>query len=339
MLSIRAIIACIRMSTRIILRLALLALAAAATATLAQTPASAPTFEVATIKPAAPLNPRDIAQGKVHLGMSVDGARVDIGALSIADLIRIAWEVKPYQVSGPEWMPTERFNILAKMPEGANKDQVPAMLKALLAERFRLSVHKENREHSIYALVPGKGGPKLEAAAPSADSPAPSDNPPSAKTGINIGTSEGTVRLSRAPDGKGFEMNSPRTGAAKMTIGADGLMHMDMARITMSSLAELLSRYLDRPVIDETGIKGEYRVALDLSMQEMMRIARSAGIAGPGMGPMGPGVMGGVGAASDPGGGDSVFNAVQHLGLKLDPKKEPVETIVVDRVEKAPIEN
>ena len=339
MLSIRAIIASIGVSTRIILGRAPLALAAAAIAALAQTPASAPAFEVASIRPAPPLRPMEIAQGKVHLGMSVDGARVDIGALSIADLIRIAWEVKPYQVSGPEWMATERFNILAKMPEGATKDQVPAMLKALLAERFRLSVHKENREHPIYALVAGKGGPKLEAAAPTADSPAGSDNPPSAKSGINIGTSEGTVRLSRAPDGKGFEMNSPRTGAAKMTMGSDGLMHMDMARITMGSLAELLSRYLDRPVIDETGIKGEYHVALDLSMQEMARIAKSAGIVGTGMGPMGPGAMGGVDAASDPGGSGSVFNAVQRLGLKLDPKKEPVETIIVDHVEKTPIEN
>ena len=327
------------MFTRSIPGRAALALAAAAAAALAQTPSPSPAFEVATIRPAPPLNPMEIAQGKVHLGMNIDAARVDIGALSIADLIRIAWEVKAYQVSGPEWMTTERFNILAKMPEGANKDHVPAMLKALLEERFKLAVHKENREHPVYALAVGKNGPKLEAAAPAGDSTAPPDNPPSAKRGINIGTSEGTVRLSRAPDGKGFEINSPRTGAAKMTMGADGLMHMDMARITMASLAELLSRYLDRPVIDETGIKGEYHVSLDLSMQEMVRVAKLAGMVGPGMGPIGPGAALTADGASEPGGGGSVFNAVQRLGLKLNPKKEPVETIVVDHVEKAPIEN
>jgi hypothetical protein len=201
MFSIHAIIASNGMSTRRILRRAPLALAVAAAA-LAQTPASSPAFEVATIKPAPPLNPMEIAQGKVHLGMSIDAARVDIGALSIGDLIRIAWEVKPYQVSGPEWMTTERFNILAKMPEGANKDQVPAMLKALLGERFKLAVHKENREHPVYALVAGKNGPKLEAAAPTPESQASPDNPPAAKSGINIGTPDGTVRFSRAPDGK-----------------------------------------------------------------------------------------------------------------------------------------
>src|SRR6185437_8095453 len=103
MFSFRAIIASNSMSARNILRMASLSVAAAALA-LAQTPASSPAFEVATIKPAPPLNPMEIAQGKVHLGMRIDGTRVDIGALSIADLIRIAWEVKPYQVSGPEWM-------------------------------------------------------------------------------------------------------------------------------------------------------------------------------------------------------------------------------------------
>jgi hypothetical protein len=64
-------------------------------------------------------------------------------------------------------------------------------------------------------------------------------------------------------------------------------MHMDMARLTLPALADILSRYLDRPVIDETGLKGEYHITLDLSMQEMVRIAKSAGFGGPGMGPCG----------------------------------------------------
>ena len=320
-------------------RMALLALAAAALA-LAQAPASSPAFEVATIKPSPPLNPLEIAQGKVHLGMRIDGARVDIGAFSIADLIRIAWEVKAYQVSGPEWMTTERFNILAKMPEDATKDQVPRMLQALLAERFKLAIHKENRDHPVYALIVGKNGPKLETASPPASEPQGSvENSPSAKNGTSIETSEGTVRIARAPDGKSFSMNSPKTGAAKMTMGSDGLVHMDMDRVTMSGFADILSRYLDRPVLDKTNLKGEYHASLDFSIQEMLRIARLAGMVGPGMGPMGPPATLAAEGASDPGGGGSVFNAVQRLGLKLDPKKESVETIVVDHVEKAPIEN
>src|SRR5437763_716226 len=105
-------------------------------------------FEVATIKTAPPLNPAQIMQGKLHVGMKVDGARVDIGFMSLADLIRTAYDVKPYQVSGPEWLNTERFDIMAKLPDGATKDQVPAMLKSLLADRFKVAVHKESKEHA-----------------------------------------------------------------------------------------------------------------------------------------------------------------------------------------------
>src|SRR5947209_15801513 len=91
------------------------------TTAFAQTP-PAPQFEVATIKPAAPLNPAMVAAGKLHVGMNVDQARVDIGFLSLADLIQTAYKVKRYQVSGPDWMGQQRFDILAKMPEGATKE-------------------------------------------------------------------------------------------------------------------------------------------------------------------------------------------------------------------------
>lgn len=332
------------MGSRNIVRNASLVLSAIAAAALAQTPAPPPAFEVASIRPAPPLNPADIMQGKVHIGTRIDAGRVDIGALSMKELIHMAWEVKPYQISGPDWISTERFSILAKMPDGATKEQVPAMLKALLQERFKLATHKENREHPVYALIVRKNGAKLEeASAPAAsESQAPSDDSPSPKKGMSIDTPDGTVRINRAPDGKGVEMSNPKTGPSKMTMGPDGLLHMDMSRVTMANFADMLSRYVDRPVIDETGLKGEYHVALDLSMQDMIRLAKSAGVAVPGMGPMAPAPGGNTSpadAASDPGGGGSVFNAVERLGLKLDPRKEPVETIVVDHIEKTPTEN
>ena len=72
--------------------------------------------------------------GKMHVGMKVDAARVDIGYLSLADLIMTAYKVKAHQVVGPDWMRTDRFDILAKMPEGATKEQVPEMLQGLLAD-------------------------------------------------------------------------------------------------------------------------------------------------------------------------------------------------------------
>src|SRR5215831_5874358 len=110
----------------------------AAVATSTATPLA---FEVATIKPAPPINPMAIAQGKLHVGMKIDAARVDIGFLSLGDLVMAAYKIKRHQVVAPDWAFTERYDILAKMPEGSNKDQVPEMLQTLLADRFGMKFH------------------------------------------------------------------------------------------------------------------------------------------------------------------------------------------------------
>src|SRR3954470_17338525 len=75
-----------------------------------------------------------------------------------------AFQVKGYQITGPSWLDDDCFEIVAKMPEGATSDQIPAMLQALLAERFKLVAHKEDRPRPVYALVVDKGGPKFKEA-------------------------------------------------------------------------------------------------------------------------------------------------------------------------------
>src|SRR5690349_7805824 len=102
----------------------------AAGAAMAQAPPAKPQFEVATIKLAPPLNPAMVASGKLHVGMNVDASRVDIGFLSLNDLILLAYKIKQHQLTGPEWMKNQRYDILAKIPEGATKEQVPEMLQA-----------------------------------------------------------------------------------------------------------------------------------------------------------------------------------------------------------------
>jgi uncharacterized protein (TIGR03435 family) len=128
----------------------------------------------------------------------------------------------------------------------------------------------------------------------------------------------------------------------KVQMGEDGAMHLEAAKITMAGLAELLTSFVDRPVLDMTELKGAYQVTLDLSMQEMMAAAQASGaMAGRGFGGPGGGTPGAnvtVPTASDPS-GDAIFHAVQKLGLKLDARKAPVETIVVDHLEEAPTEN
>ena len=124
---------------------------------MAQTPA--PQFEVATIKPPAP-QPND---GHTHSRMSVDNNRLLYANVTLKDALAQAYNVQRYQVSGPDWIDTDRFDIQAKIPEG-KRAQVPEMLQNLLADRFGLKIHRETKELPVYALVVAKGGPKFKAA-------------------------------------------------------------------------------------------------------------------------------------------------------------------------------
>ena len=101
----------------------------------------------------------------------------------------------------------------------------------------------------------------------------------------------------------------------------------------MTTLVEMVSRFVDRPVMDMTELKGTYQVALELTMEDMRGVVRTAGVMLP------PGGGAAVAeTASDPSGG-SIFSSLQQMGLKLEPRKAPVDLIVVDHVEKVPTEN
>ena len=199
----------------------------AAGAALAQTPAPGPAFEVASVKPAAPLDRGQMLSGQMHVGMKIDAARVDIGGMSLADLIRVAYRVKPYQVSGPDWMASERFDVLAKLPEGASREQVPEMLQALLAERFKLTVHRESKEHAVYALVVGKNGPKLKESAPDADAPAGGDAPAALDVHVS-GRGENTQ----------VSISGGQIGTAHMSMGPNGIMRLEAPKMNMAALAD-----------------------------------------------------------------------------------------------------
>jgi uncharacterized protein (TIGR03435 family) len=330
-------------------------------AAFGQAPAAAPAFEVASVKPAPPITSlvSQIQSGKMHVGMSIDGARVDIGFMSLADLIPLAYKVKPYQVTGPDWMRQERFDIMAKIPDGVSKDQVPEMMQALLADRFKLAIHREKKDLSVYALVVAKGGPKLKDSppddTPAAESttpgvaPPPPPPPPPGGPGapgprtIAIGSPDGQMKITQS--GRGAVITGGPNGNMKMTMGENGVMQMEMSKVKMSALVDMLAQFVDRPVVDETELTGSYQVALELPMEDLMRMARArapelAGLGAPGAGFGVTAGAAGAGApvASDPS-GTSIFQAVQKLGLKLEPRKAPLETIVVDHLEKSPTEN
>jgi uncharacterized protein (TIGR03435 family) len=318
---------------------------AMAGALLAQAPAPL-TFEVATIKTALPPTPQSMMAGKVKIGETIDAGRADYGFVNMEYLITKAYGVKAYQVSGPSWIQSERFDILAKLPTGATKDQVPEMMKALLAERFHIAVHNETKEHAVYALVVGKGGSKLKESAAEAPEPVVEGGKPAA-AGMVMQQDGAQMKMTPSGDGRGMTIKGPQ-GNTKVSMGADGNMHMENSQMTIASFIELIGRFVDKPVVDETGLKGKYDISLDMSMGDMMTMARSAGIAGVGGGGMGGGRGGGAGApgggaapadaASDPSGG-SIFQTVQSLGLKLEARKTAMPMIVVDKGDKTPTEN
>jgi uncharacterized protein (TIGR03435 family) len=134
---------------------------ALATGVHAQDRTTAPVFEVAAIKPH---NPSDAGGG-----FSFQHGRLIISNTWLRILVMSAYGVKDFQVSGgPNWIDSEKFDVLAQAPYNSDPRDLNPMLQALLADRFKLAVHHETRETTVYALVLAKNGPKLQRSAPDA---------------------------------------------------------------------------------------------------------------------------------------------------------------------------
>ncbi len=266
-------------------------------------PAAKIAFEVASIKPAKPS-----PMGRMRIMMNADSAMLRYSNVSLKDCIRAAYRVKEYQVQGPDWIGSTRFDIVAKLPAGSSKDKIPEMLQSMLADRFQLALHRETKEHAIYALVTGKGGPKLKPA-------------------------EAPAGEAAAGNGKPSPGGMPR-GAMTMMMDPAGA-HLKAPAASLATLAELISRFTERPVVDMTGIQGQYDFDLVFAPETMRGLPAPPG--GKMMAPAGDAER----QASDPPAAPaaSIYDAVQRYGLKLEPRKGPMEVLVVDHIERAPSGN
>src|ERR1039458_3399620 len=188
-----------------------------------------PTFEVASVKPAAE------GGGPTNWGPGT----VSLNGESIDTLLIRAYGVKRYQIDGPAWLFNQEYDINAKMPSGATREQIPAMLQSLLAERFRLALHRETKSLPVYGLVVAKGGAKL------------------------IGTG------SSAPPGWPADLGPGRVKFAGGPYSASGIT----GQMGTAALATLLTNNLDRPVLDLTGLKGTYYIDLEWAPDERTRAA------------------------------------------------------------------
>ena len=259
----------------------------------------APSFEVATIKPAKP--------EETHLAFRLSPAYFNAGHASLKDLLKFAYDVKSDAqiIGGPPWMANQFFDIEAKagaheaeefrdLPAERKMNPTRLMVQSMLAERFRMTASFKVEDLPAYALVIAKGGPKLKPVgeylipAPGAVPPAP--------------PAPGAQR----PDGLRLPTFTA-TGAHQLT-GKGAPINMLVGWLVFQP--ELGGR----AVVDETGLHGSYDFVLD----------------GVNLGPPQPSVAGAPPADEEP----SIFTILQEqLGLKLEPRKAPVEVLVIDHVE------
>jgi len=264
-------------------------------------------FEVASIKP----TPED-SPTQVTAGVRIDGAQVRASRLSVKDYIAIAYRLKIHQVTGPEWLGSARFEIVAKLPEGSSPTQVPEMLQTLLADRFGMKMHRETRDFPVYTLEVAKSGLQLKEA--------PSDeSETSDKTLVNVAGSGSSAGISVSLGKGSFYRFADNRFEAK--------------KISMTALADTLGRFADRPVVDKTGLSARCDIDFNVSPEDYREmLIRAAVAAGAILPPQALRML-------DMPMGDSLFEGMRKVGLSLTASKSPIEVLVVDSIQKAPTNN
>jgi len=286
-------------------------------ALIAQAPqdAPAPAFEVASIKPNT--------SGDGRVMMQMQPGRYMATNVTLRLLIRNAYQLQDFQITGgPSWLASDHFDVIAKMPDGfqppagppapgSGPGPVQLMIRALLAERFKLVVRNETKEASIYALILARSDGKLGPALKKSDVDCAAVI--AAARGRGRGPAQGP------PPGPGERMPCGiRIGPGNMSVGGS----------TLAQFANSLGMFAGRIVQDRTGLTGSWDIDLTWTPDQMTQRPPGAGD--------GPPQINGV--AVDPN-GPSLFTAVQEqLGLKLDSQKGQVEMLVIDRAEK-PVED
>jgi uncharacterized protein (TIGR03435 family) len=262
-------------------------------------------FEVASIRPAVP-NQGNGAQ--TPASAQLNPSQIRLTYLTMKDFIVRAYGVKAYQIIGPEWFTTDRYDITATLPPGATTAQVPAMLQSLLETRFGLKLHRSQKEFDVYLLERGKRSFAL------------TEVPPR-DTGSNL------TGVAPSP-GQGVALNVARGGL--FTLSGNKL---DGKGMTLEMFANTLAPFLGRPTLNRTDITGFYDIHLDLDPEDyqamMMRAAASRGVQVP------PELLNELAAVSN----QSFHNGLDRIGLKLEKGKAPLEVLNIDGAQKMPTDN
>ena len=291
----------------------------------AQGPAApAVAFESASVKR------NNSAEGRVSMRIMPGGVYEALN-VTVRAMIQQAWQMQEFQViGGPDWLATQRIDILAKSPEGAAQTELMPRMRTLLEERFKLKVKRETRDAPIYALVLARGdkqlGPAIKAnpvacPQPGARANMPPPGPGGGAAGRGAAPAPGLVAMQMNMEAGplGTRMCTSMNNGGKVIGGGQ----------TMAQIAQMLQRQTGRIVQDRTGLTGAFDFDLQFTPD-----AQLAG-RGPGGGlpanienprPVDPNAI-------------SIFSAVQEqLGLRLESSRGPVDVLVIESAE-ALVEN
>jgi uncharacterized protein (TIGR03435 family) len=230
----------------------------------------------------------------------------------VIEAFGLAWYQFPYVPSGDH----TTYDIEAKVPAGATREQFRRMLQRLLAERLKLVYHLEKKPAQVYDLAIAKNGAKLRESPPdSAEKPQPAASPARDEYGIRY----------------------PPADFKGQAIQHNGEVARWMARgVTTAEMARRLATHLQGPVTDSTGLGGKYDFVVYFSASSV-GLSSDAALVGPGPAraarKVGEEAAEGVKLPS-------VFVVLRDkLGLTLQRKQGFFDLFVVDRVEKVPVEN
>jgi uncharacterized protein (TIGR03435 family) len=289
--------------------------------------AAQPRFEVASVKPASPdavrssMNGGPMPAGPFNLSGN-DPGRITWTNMWLTRMVQVAYDFPADRISGPDWLSTQKYDIVATVPTGTSESDFKLMVQSLLAERFKLTVHRGTKEVSGYVLEVGKTGTKITSspAVPKeeTDDDDGKPNPKRAEALQYMATRTEAFNALVSIDENGFAvprpgnpMYPPGAGFA-VTIVVNGRFRATALNQPMSGVADFLANILGSPVQDQTGLTGKYDLRIEY-------VPRSAD-------------------AVDP--GPDILDAIQdQLGLKLVSKKVPLETLVIDHAEKVPTDN
>jgi uncharacterized protein (TIGR03435 family) len=287
----------------------------AATASVAQTTAALPSFEVASVKPSGPVIPG------WNPGNTDRPGQFNYPHATVKALLTRAFALRDEQVVGPAWIAADGFDVVAKVPAGAAREQVNQMIRNLLVERFGLGYHMETRDLPVYEMVVSKGGLRIRETKLPEGAQAPTPGQPGSGPPHLVLDKDGWEEL--APGVPGYALVRPRP---------NGERRISARMQTVATLVPLIQLLLGRAVIDKTGLTGTYDFNLDFAGTP--RPVRPGWVdSEPPSGQAGP-------AEPTADAGPPLAAALEsQLGLRLESKKDPLDVLVVDKVNRTPTEN